>query len=389
MSDLTRLRAIIDKLENDKDNMKATLAAQDVEIEIMLTLEKSLRKQISHQKGIIDQNLQDFRTQLAIWEGQNETSNDQQETIAQQTAKLDQREDTIKRFGETIVSLKKKVAVLRTTNEELHTENSSILVKLQEAQLSSLDTCKETTRLTEEKAERDVYPYTAISVLFLCWKDDDLNVWPKIDKLKQVFEKDIGAITTTLQIPSEDPEKALQQELENFVAGKSRNTLLIIHYAGHGIFSNQELRFGANGRSSTSTGWSARQKWLQETDLDFLIILSSCHAGGSLDFDPDAPGLLLSGCSPARQELLAAGRFNVVTYPFVKDHFEDTLIDELRIKARSGKPFSTAVLFRDVTTRLARNTDFFGTVSAPVHILLGRDHNPSGIILKSFKHPQL
>lgn len=77
--------------------------------------------------------------------------------------------------------------------------------------------------------------YNSVNAILLCWEDDDLKVRPEVDRLQELFEKDLKFTTRIYPIPSESPSAQLQYELAIFVKEFSlqRKSLTIVYYAGH------------------------------------------------------------------------------------------------------------------------------------------------------------
>ena len=77
--------------------------------------------------------------------------------------------------------------------------------------------------------------YSNVNAILLCWEDDDLKVWPEVERLQELFEKDFRFKTRIYRIPSENPSARLQYELAFFVKEFSlqRKSLTIVYYAGH------------------------------------------------------------------------------------------------------------------------------------------------------------
>lgn len=77
--------------------------------------------------------------------------------------------------------------------------------------------------------------YEHVNTLLLLWEEDDLNVDPEVQKLKQVLVNEFNYSTQIFRIPSEKPAAKLQHKLAEFIAERSlnRKSLTIIYYAGH------------------------------------------------------------------------------------------------------------------------------------------------------------
>jgi hypothetical protein len=94
--------------------------------------------------------------------------------------------------------------------------------------------------------------YDNVRVLMIRWEHDDLGVISEVDDLQKQFEKmEFGV--EHLIIPGETTahnytaSKALRSGLEAFHTGenKSKNDLLIIYYAGHGVLKADNMSYWA------------------------------------------------------------------------------------------------------------------------------------------------
>lgn len=86
------------------------------------------------------------------------------------------------------------------------------------------------------------HPYSAVYVLLLSWKDDDLGVDTEIRKLEVVFGDAYGFFVQRFLIPNEEPDEALAEVLKDFVQRyKSPQSLLIVYYGGHGSLNDARL----------------------------------------------------------------------------------------------------------------------------------------------------
>ena len=77
--------------------------------------------------------------------------------------------------------------------------------------------------------------YSNVNALLVCWEDDDLKVRPEVDRLHELFEKDLNFKTRIYTIPSVNASAELQYELARFIKELSleKKTLTIVYYAGH------------------------------------------------------------------------------------------------------------------------------------------------------------
>lgn len=78
--------------------------------------------------------------------------------------------------------------------------------------------------------------YDSVNVALLHWEEDDERFAQESQQLQSFFEDTWKYKTSVLPIPSDRPQAALQSDLAQFVMtyGASKQSLLIIHYGGHG-----------------------------------------------------------------------------------------------------------------------------------------------------------
>jgi hypothetical protein len=67
----------------------------------------------------------------------------------------------------------------------------------------------------------------------LSWEDDDLRVEPELEGLQHVFNQMFNFQVHKYKIPSKKPDKELKGRMYEFLKNDSRDTLLIVYYAGH------------------------------------------------------------------------------------------------------------------------------------------------------------
>jgi hypothetical protein len=58
------------------------------------------------------------------------------------------------------------------------------------------------------------YPHKKVHALFLCWEDDNTEVWLDIERLKNVLESGYQA-TVAHQIPTNDSWKSVRSQVED------------------------------------------------------------------------------------------------------------------------------------------------------------------------------
>lgn len=79
------------------------------------------------------------------------------------------------------------------------------------------------------------FRYKNVYVLLVSWKDDDFGVWKEVNNLHEVFTWLYNFEVKSLQLPSSDPEKYLEDHLKKYQdIFSSTDYLFILYYAGHG-----------------------------------------------------------------------------------------------------------------------------------------------------------
>lgn len=86
--------------------------------------------------------------------------------------------------------------------------------------------------------------YELVRAALIYWEDDDLRVRDEVEELESFLHEGFRYKSSLLSIPSERAQAALTTDLSNFVYehGASRQSLLIIFYAGHGDPNSNEKR---------------------------------------------------------------------------------------------------------------------------------------------------
>jgi hypothetical protein len=77
--------------------------------------------------------------------------------------------------------------------------------------------------------------YSAVNVLLVMWKDDDIGVADEVDELARHF-REFNFLVWLYQIPSENSQAQLQLHVAQFIrrCGSDGDNLIILHYSGHG-----------------------------------------------------------------------------------------------------------------------------------------------------------
>ncbi|KAK8108540.1 hypothetical protein PG984_014341 [Apiospora sp. TS-2023a] len=137
-------------------------------------------------------------------------------------------------------------------------------------------------------------PYTKVAVLLLSWDKeiDDLKTDEEVSDLENVF-KDKFMFETTRQVLTNDAAKSPQAQVNHYLAqfvyeNDSKDTMLIIYYAGHGRPGNSRgnLRLTPSISLPTDTNgelheivWESAETNIRDTKADVLVIFDCCHAG--------------------------------------------------------------------------------------------------------------
>lgn len=104
-------------------------------------------------------------------------------------------------------------------------------------------------QLYRSRAHSRVYtgsPYSAVNVLLLSWKDDDLGVADELDRLQHVLENHYRYSVETWSIPSNDSHNSLGDRLREFTKTHAvKDALLIVYYGGHGYLNASRLHIWA------------------------------------------------------------------------------------------------------------------------------------------------
>jgi hypothetical protein len=82
-------------------------------------------------------------------------------------------------------------------------------------------------------AKRHEIRYSKAYVLLLSWEDDDLGVQTEIDELRKVFNETYHFEVQEYKIPSTKPSRNVNTRVREFLDLESKDTLLIVYYAGH------------------------------------------------------------------------------------------------------------------------------------------------------------
>lgn len=82
-------------------------------------------------------------------------------------------------------------------------------------------------------------PYSAVNVLLLSWKDDDLGVETEIVELDNVLRNIYRYSVEVWTIPSRKSHNELGDRLRDFTKKyEKEDSLLIVYYGGHGYLND-------------------------------------------------------------------------------------------------------------------------------------------------------
>lgn len=93
--------------------------------------------------------------------------------------------------------------------------------------------------------------YSAVNVLVVTWKDDDIGVADEVAEVIDHFRQQLNFIVWPYHIPSQSSQSELQVHVAQFIqqCGIDEDALVILFYSGHG---GQTLE-----RSSSECVWAA------------------------------------------------------------------------------------------------------------------------------------
>ncbi|KAI9785422.1 MAG: hypothetical protein M1816_000437 [Peltula sp. TS41687] len=205
---------------------------------------------------------------------------------------------------------------------------------------------------TVTEAIKGAYPkagksrYSAVHVLLLSWKDDDLGVRLEVQRLEHVLWKGYGFSTEHWEIPSKASHIELGRRLLEFLSTyNNEDNLLIVYYGGHGYLNSNRQSIWLWQPNAPTVQWFAHQTMLEEAEADVLILLDCCHSIGS-------GGDVTKGT----KEIIAACGFETQA-PGVGHHsFTSSLTEELRCLGK-GPTFTAAGLHEKVLNRVMRSWD--------------------------------
>lgn len=203
--------------------------------------------------------------------------------------------------------------------------------------------------------------YNTVQVLLIHWiESDDSAIAGEIQKLQDFFHKTLNFSVLPIPIPSQKSQAALQRSITDviFACEKSRESLLIVYYGGHGN-ANPELRratWAARGIGGPTLNWYEVQPSLYAWEGDILMILDCCYAAQAGRENDNRT-----------VELLAASGVNKKTPPAGKYSFTSILLTVMGRMLTEMKSMTA----REIYIRLTRQIrDDERVQETPVHIIL-------------------
>ncbi|KAI1174286.1 hypothetical protein F4777DRAFT_390127 [Nemania sp. FL0916] len=133
---------------------------------------------------------------------------------------------------------------------------------------------------------RRLQRYTATHALLLSWEDDDIGVAGEIEQLSEMLcdSNRFGCQVWSYQIPSQNPARALNFRLAQFLDEfGNEDNLIIVYYGGHGgprVSTKGPCTWAAQiNNTSAELDWSLIQPQLLTVRSDVLLLLDCCYAG--------------------------------------------------------------------------------------------------------------
>ncbi|KAL1626147.1 hypothetical protein SLS54_002981 [Diplodia seriata] len=131
--------------------------------------------------------------------------------------------------------------------------------------------------------------YKNVYVLMVKWekKFDQLRVDSELSDLKHCFEDKYGFVTKTFELRQHrNPQMQLMNAISGFIVeNDDPQNLLIVYYAGHGIFHEDGKRLEIAGSDSLEGGVLSKVFWnevqnlfIEHTVGDVLAIMDCCFA---------------------------------------------------------------------------------------------------------------
>ncbi|KAH7025353.1 hypothetical protein B0J12DRAFT_585300, partial [Macrophomina phaseolina] len=191
--------------------------------------------------------------------------------------------------------------------------------------------------------------YTKVSVLIIKWEEqlDQLQVDAEVQALREVFEVDFAYETRVLALGPKNPQMQLLNGVTGFIVEKDgRNNLMIIYYAGHGVFHKNQQTLGL---IANKVFWNEAEKFLvRDAASDVLSIMDCCYSSNLVRS---------SGTTNRAFEMLSASGMDRVTEEPGETSFTTALVKSLRklVLYFSGCSFSTRDLVEDIQKQRVTN----------------------------------
>ncbi|KAL2065985.1 hypothetical protein VTL71DRAFT_2056 [Oculimacula yallundae] len=174
--------------------------------------------------------------------------------------------------------------------------------------------------------------YSHVHVLLIYWESCDIpkeekNFRDEADDLERLFKIDFHYDVSHFAIPSEESQLALEGAIIQFMLKRSPNTLLIIHYGGHGDPDDtagehrRQAVWASAGNDGPKVDWFQIQPRLKSTTSDVLLIVDACFGAQAARHQTKTPN---------RFELLAACPMGCTTHVPGPDSFTTAVIKEMR-----------------------------------------------------------
>ncbi|KAL1639171.1 hypothetical protein SLS58_008139 [Diplodia intermedia] len=204
--------------------------------------------------------------------------------------------------------------------------------------------------------------YKQTFVLFVKWDEelDQLRVGKEIAELREVFEERFNFTTKTVELGIKKAQTQLEHAILNMlVEYDDPHNLLIIYYAGHGLFHLATKRLQLVGTDADSVRgvavpkvvWHDAEKHLTKSSCssDILSIMDCCFASDMMRS---------LGENSRVYELLAASHIGKVTEEPGDNSFTRALIDSLNhlLDSSNGDgAFDTHQLYEEINRRRSDN----------------------------------
>ncbi|KAL4900735.1 hypothetical protein BDW74DRAFT_188139 [Aspergillus multicolor] len=211
--------------------------------------------------------------------------------------------------------------------------------------------------------------YEKASVLALHWEKDDLNVVPLEKALLDVFKSQYGYDVESYEIPEQNSQEELAEELLDWTREhKGEQALRIVVYSGHSSGAgptDPHWYFGGRADSNgnlvgSQIDWLRLRQCCEYASDDLCYIFDCCSAGSDAFYDGP--------------EILCASGFQQTAGADPKFSFTQAFIDTL--EDLEGAPSSIANIF----ATLYRNSAKSNVAASPLHI--AKKNAPSIVLQK-------